>query len=276
MAVPADLDAPVNDRVQTTATLVAKQDLGADYWVLTLHVPGVAQVAGAGQFVLVAARPIEDGQTDPLLLRPFSFLSRDPDAGTVELFLRVVGRGTDLMTRWPLQARVNCLGPLGGRWPMPGDGPALLVAGGVGMPPLLDLAVSLRSGPREVHVFYGGRSAEHIHLVDRFEAAGAFVHVCTDDGSLGQRGTNVAALEAWIADHGVAGATIYGCGPEAMLRALAASEAAGAAEHNWVSMEAPMACGIGVCRGCAVPHRDGGYRMVCVDGPVFEASEMFG
>ncbi len=262
-------------RHQVDAPILEQVALGGDYHRLVLEAPEVARDAEAGQFGLLGVRPRREPLVDPLLLRPFSFLRRDAVAGTVEVFYRVVGRGTALLAAGRPGDRLTLVAPLGRPWPAPGSGAVLLVAGGVGMPPLLDLAEALAGTGREVHAFYGGRSGAHLHLVDRFEAAGSEVHLATDDGSVGERGTNVAALDRWLAGHTVAGATVYACGPEGML-AAAAGVARAHAVRCLVSVEAPMACGIGVCRGCAVPVAAGGYKMVCTDGPVFPAEEIYG
>lgn len=212
------------------------------------------------------------------LLRPFSFLSRDPEAGRLEVYYREVGRGTRLLADLPDGAEIAIIGPLGRPWPELGAPEAALVAGGVGMPPLFDLAADLAASgdAGRVHVFYGGRTRDHVHLVERFEATGVRLHLSTDDGSVGRRGTNVSDLEAWLAgrDDGAA-VELFACGPDGMLRA-AAEVGRRRGLTTWVSLEAPMACGIGVCRGCAVPHTGGGFKMVCTDGPVFRAEEVYG
>ena len=258
-------------RHQEKARLAAQTALGAGYFEAVLEAPAIARDARTGQFALVGCRPADEPLVDPILLRPFSFLARDPAAGTVSIFYRVVGRGTDLLSRAHEGDRFELVGPLGRAWPEPEAREVLLVAGGVGMPPLLDLAIEL-GADHEVTVFYGGRSKDHIHLVDRFEAAGARLVVTTDDGSLGARGTNVEALRAHL-EHGDHAPTVYACGPEGMLAATAALTREKDV-RAFVSVEAPMACGIGVCRGCAVRTKDG-YRMACVDGPVFDAREVY-
>lgn len=262
-------------RHQVAAPIVAQSDLGAGYHVLVLEAPAVAGDAAPGQFALVGTRPVEEPLVDPLLLRPFSFLRADPGTGHLEIFYREVGRGTGILAKARPGAALTVVGPLGRPWPDPATPEVLLVAGGVGMPPLLDLAEALAGRDHAVHVFYGGRSADHIHLTGRFEAAGCEVHLSTDDGSLGNTGTNVEALDRWLEAPGRAPATLYACGPEGML-AAAARLARDRGVPAFVSVEAPMACGIGVCRGCAVRVTGGGYKMACSDGPIFDAKEIYG
>ncbi|RMG11175.1 MAG: dihydroorotate dehydrogenase electron transfer subunit [Deltaproteobacteria bacterium] len=270
---------PVEPKLEA-AEVRENRALGSGYHLLSLEAPEVAARAAAGHFLMLAPAPETGPSFDPLLPRPFSFLARDPAAGQVQLFFRTVGRGTRLLAAQPPGTRLRALGPLGRPWPDVPAEPALLVAGGVGMPPILDLATELAARGRAVEVFYGGRGACDLHLLDRFRATRASLTLATDDGSQGWRGRVTEPLEARLAD----GATgcLYACGPTPMLRAVARLGERYALP-TYVSLEAPMACGIGVCRGCAVPARLGdgsghdapqSYRMVCVDGPVFEAGEV--
>ncbi len=266
-------------RVQELARVLEVGGLGAGLHHMVLESPRIASVARAGNFVLTSVRPGVEPPVDPLLPRPFSLLSSRPRSGEIELYFRASGRGTALMSSLEAGAALNVIGPLGGAWPMP-EGDRILVAGGVGMPPLLYLAEELallapssRAKAQGATLFYGARSADELHMVDRFEAAGVKVHLCTDDGSAGEQGTCVEALERYLLPSSEISATIFGCGPGPMLERL--PELAGrVGMPAFVSLESPMACGIGVCRGCAVEMRDGTYRMACTDGPIFPAEEV--
>lgn len=249
--------------------------LGGGYHHLTLEAPHLA--AGAvGTFALISTRPVGAAFVDPILPRPFSFLARDIARGQVEIFFREVGRGTRALARLAVGSAIPTLGPLGCGFAPPTTEQVVLLAGGVGMPPLLDLGGEL-SGRHQVTCFYGGRSRSDLHFLDRFEAAGITVVASTDDGTMGASGTNVAAFEALLSrpDAFEKGAlTVYACGPTPMLRAASSL----AAKHGLslqVSLEAHMACGIGICRGCAVARNgESGYAMVCQDGPVFSSEEV--
>ena len=255
------------------ARVAGRIDLGGGYHVLCLEAPAVARAAAAGQFVLLSVRPRDLPGLDPLLPRPFSFLGRDAAGGTVELFFRVVGRGTARLAALQVGARLDLLGPLGRGWPTPTASRALLVAGGVGLPPILDLAAELSRAGTPVEVLYGGRSRTDIHLLDRFEAAGVPVTVTTEDGSCGSAGRVTEPLRARLESAGDDALCLYACGPTGMLKAVAEAGRAHGVSTS-LSLEAPMACGVGVCRGCAVPAAGGGYRMVCTEGPVFAAEEV--
>ncbi len=261
-----------NGKCLEVATVLEQVDLGSGYYLLILRSPRIAAATHAGQFLLMSVRRSDDASSDPLLRRPFSILGCGPARGTLELLYRVVGTGTRLMPRLEVGEEVSLVGPLGNGWPGT-EGDVVLVAGGVGMPPLLYLAEELSGDGRAMTLFYGACSVSHLHLLDRFEQAGVDVRLATDDGSAGHHGSCVHALEKWLDKRGVQGASFFGCGPHGMLAAFAKlTEQRGL--RAFVSLEAPMACGIGVCRGCAVPMRDGTYRMVCSDGPIFTTDEV--
>jgi dihydroorotate dehydrogenase electron transfer subunit len=163
------------------------------------------------------------------------------------------------------------VGPLGQGFPDPEPGSrAVLVGGGTGIASLYEFAARLASG-RSVRVLLGARSAEDVMGLRDFRALGVALAVATEDGSLGTRGVVTELLERALDEGGPA--TVYACGPTAMMR-RAATLAAQSSRPCFVSLENPMACGFGVCLGCAVPRSEGGFGLVCRDGPVFKASEI--
>ncbi len=276
-------------RVQELASVVEKDSLAGGLHHLVLRSPRIASAARAGTFVMLSVRPGKTVPLEPLLPRPFSLMSTLADAGLVEIYFRVVGRGTALLSALEVGDVLNMIGPLGRPWPHP-PGDAIIVAGGAGMPPALFLAEELgraageakrpsttsghaASGSREVIVFYGASTRSQLFFLDRFSAAGAKVHVSTDDGSAFRRGTCLELLETWLDDTRPSQATVYGCGPPVMLSRLF-SLVSRFGLPSYVSLESPMACGVGVCRGCAVKMRDGSFRMACTDGPVFKGEEV--
>lgn len=258
--------------------MVEHEHLGGENHLLVLDSPLITRDARPGNFVLAGVGCSgEETGSDPLLPRPFSLLSASPEDGKVEIYFKVVGKGTALMAALSRGDRLRLVGPLGNQWPQP-EGDLLLVTGGVGVPPISFLAEAIAAGgPRErgqAVLFYGGRTMGDIQLVERFEESGVEVHLATEDGSAGEKGTCVDALSRWLdARPPQVGTTVFACGPTGMLSATARlAEKRGLPAY--VSVEAPMACGIGVCRGCAVEMRDGSYRMACDDGPVFLAEEV--
>jgi dihydroorotate dehydrogenase electron transfer subunit len=206
-------------------------------------------LAEPGQFVMLWLPGIEE--------RPFSIVDDDP----LTLAVAAVGPFTRAVQGLAAGDPVWVRGPYGRGFPSVA-GRHLLVGGGSGAAGLGLLAKRLRAGGQEAVVALGARSAGGLMLADRFAELGCAVRLATDDGSRGFHGTALAAVEDLL----VAGwpDAIYGCGPEPMLRALAANEVA-AGVPLWVSLERTMKCGIGVCGNCHC-----GDRMVCADGPVFD------
>jgi dihydroorotate dehydrogenase electron transfer subunit len=242
--------------------LLERHDLGGGYQVLVF---GAEQAIEAlpGQFAMV--RSMLWGQA-PLLPRPMSLL----DSGDKpSILIKVVGDGTRRMAEAPLGEQFALLAPLGTSWSEPAsEEQPLLVAGGVGVAPLIFLAEHLAArGRRDVVSLYGGRSDRDLPLAERLEAAGE-LEISTEDGSRGTRGLVTVLLERRLeANRKV---HIYTCGPHAMMAAVAAL-----AERFSVpcdaSLEAPMGCGYGVCLGCSVARAEGGYLYTCIDGPCVDA-----
>lgn len=241
--------------------------------------------AHPGQFVMVGAGA--EGSVprrDPLLPRPMAvyreLASDDPSARDIELLYRIVGRGTTLLSETVPGERVSLVGPLGVGFPIEGegegqDGPALLVGGGTGIASLYELAGALAEAGREVVVMLGARGAADLIGRGDFEALaprGVELVCATEDGSVGERGLVSAPLADRLAKRGD-GATVYAVGPTPMMRACA-DLAAAAGARCLVSLENPMACGFGVCLGCAAPRAEGGFSLVCRAGPVFDAREI--
>ncbi len=270
-----------------------------------------------GQFIMV--KP--SGLLDPFLPRAYSILRvrrpgplRGKKSGqVVEILYRVMGKGSTALSRLKPGDRVDLLGPLGNGYHVPSSlTTALLVAGGIGVPPVVALAESLsRSqlsvpGPqkgkrrqrasgndrRKMVAFVGGKTSDDVLCLTDLRKAGAKVHVATEDGSVGHRGLVVDLLETYLDSlTSSQGAAIYACGPHPMLHAVAEI-----AERFQVpcqlSLEADMACGFGACMGCVIPvkqpaissEQKGGltadsgpqtaYKLCCKDGPAFDAREI--
>lgn len=238
-----------------------------------------------GQFVMVRG----DWERDPLLPRAFSLLTVEPD-GQAAILAKTVGRGTALLERAQPGVPISILGPLGTHFPAPSpDFTDLLVGGGVGIPPIyLQAEVAAREGlAHRSEVLYGGRNRQDLVLLKEMRGFGVSLFLTTDDGSEGRHGLVTAELEARLDTHGAGSSgrseasggsagrpvRILACGPNAMLWAVA--RIAKAREVAcFLSVEEQMACGIGVCLGCAVPARSRPFRYVCKDGPVFDAADV--
>jgi dihydroorotate dehydrogenase electron transfer subunit len=256
------------------ASLVDREALGGPYFLLGFHHPETAREARPGQFVMIKAGL----SAEPPLRRPFSILSVDTARGTFALFVKAVGQGSASLCAMAPGDAAQCLGPLGRPFtpPPPGTEP-LLVAGGYGVAPFLFLGSELARAGGRARLFYGGRTAADLPLLDRLGGPGLVVVPATEDGSLGARGRVTVPLEAHL-DSGPGPSRLYACGPDAMLHAVARiAGARGLAAE--VSLDPWMGCGIGTCLGCVVrvqgPDEERWrYRCACTEGPVFAADRV--
>ncbi|MBN1359890.1 MAG: dihydroorotate dehydrogenase electron transfer subunit [Sedimentisphaerales bacterium] len=299
------------------ATVLSNRRIGECFWKMRLRFAGSgARAFGgfrAGQFFQidvgeVALPPLDaipahlrDGAHRHVLLRrPFSFaeVTVGPDLTDGELLYCVVGPATLRMTTLAEGDSVGITGPLGkGFWVPDNKKTALLVAGGMGLPPISCLAKTLAAEYPDIEAiaFLGAKTARALPIEGRldqtpgqstyavpiFAQSGIPSILATDDGSMGFKGTVVERLGQWLHEQGADSRNeriIYACGPEPMLAAVAGF----AREHDidcQVSMERRMACGIGLCQSCAVECCAEGsngtvYRLCCKDGPVFDARDV--
>ncbi len=243
---------------------------GSEYFRLVLRAPALARQAKPGHFLMLRVT----GNLDPLLARPFGIAAVLANR-EIELYYRVAGRGTGLLTAVRPGGALTAVGPLGNGFSAPPRGAApLLVAGGSGFPPLLFFAA--RHGGK-AHLFSGSRDRACLpppEAMRQFRARVQAVHYATEDGSRGACGFVTDPLARFLASAGAEGRyVIYACGPRPMLAAVSRV----AAERGitcYVSMEERMACGLGVCMGCSVPAASGGYKRVCKEGPVFLSTDI--
>lgn len=252
------------------ATVVHHRPAGRGFYRLVLQAPALASASVPGHFVMLRVSE----NLDPLLARPFG-ISSVIAKRSIEIYYRVVGRGTALLSATEPGRVLSVAGPLGNGFPAPAKGVTpLLVAGGSGFPPLLYFAA--RYGKRS-RLFVGSRDKECLPPVSAmkdFRSRVDAVHYATEDGSRGTCGFVTDGLAAYLShasrdDRPV----IYACGPHAMLAALGRL----AAEHRvpcYVSMEERMACGLGVCMGCSIAMKTGGYKRACKEGPVFDSADI--
>jgi len=253
----------------------AIEGLGGGAWLLRCVTPDPAGLlAGTepGQFAML--RPTADAE--PLLPRPMSILRVEalPDyLARVSFYIKPVGPGTRRLVQLLPGAELSVLAPLGTGFPPPDPATRdVLVAGGVGLAPLLMYAehfVNLLTPG--CAILYGGRTVADLHLLDDLRATGARLVLTTEDGSAGSRARVTDLLGALLREPGTA--RVLTCGPRPMLEAVAAiAREAGTRCH--AAIEAPMACGFGICLGCVVPVVEGGYVRACVEGPVFDAAQL--
>lgn len=236
----------------------------------------------AGQFVMLSPGPETTVlRHDPLLPRPMAIFAStaegtsDPGSQRVEVLYKVEGRGTQLLAAATVGDRVRMVGPLGQGFEIPGSGThSILVGGGTGTASLFGLAMeALDSGP--VSVILGARRAELLMAMGDFRKLAVDLQIATEDGSEGSKGLVTDLLKPLLktAAAGDTPTRVYACGPTAMMRACA-----GLAEESDlrcdVALENRMACGFGVCLGCAVPMAEGGFSLVCNRGPVYDSREL--
>lgn len=259
--------------IRILAEVVANQCEGGANWRLVLRAAGWPGFS-PGQFVMLSPGAVGDvPRSDPLLPRPMAVYREraDLEGSCFEVLYKVSGRGTCLLAAAVAGDSVALVGPLGCGFSEPaGSGAALLVAGGTGIASVYELARVL-SPSRSVSVLLGARSAGDLMGDADFAALDATLEIATEDGSRGSRGLVTELLEARLAKD--AGVTVYACGPTPMMQRCAEiSQAHGTT--CFVSLENNMACGFGVCLGCAAPRTSGGYALVCREGPVFDAQDI--
>jgi dihydroorotate dehydrogenase electron transfer subunit len=257
------------------ATLAENLVLSGDSFVLRFEGCDFLARARPGQFVMLRG---EDWGSDPILPRAFSLLEVTP-GGRAEILAKAAGKASGLLQRALPGARFSLLGPLGNGFADPtGDRDQWLVAGGVGLAPLYMLArrAAAFGVAHRMTMFYGGRTADDLVLLERVAATGAELMLATENGSRGQRGFVTAALEAALDRRPVASDSplLVACGPDSMLEAVA-HIARTRRLDCLLSLEGEMACGIGACLACAVPCRGSRpFRYGCVDGPVFDLADL--
>lgn len=277
---PGDAGSALGGRRLFELLLDRRDAIDRAYHVLTFKAKeglSLSIDASPGQFAMVRSPMWGD---DPLLPRPMSLLTA---GDRPSILIKVVGKGTGRMALAAPGEPFHLLAPLGRPWSAcPADHRMVLVAGGVGVAPLLflaqRLAISGSAGGAPARpsaaplALYGGRTSADVPLSSELGAASE-LRVATEDGSRGTRGRVTALLEQALDELAAQGmkAKVYTCGPDAMMAAVARMcEARGALCE--VSLETPMACGYGVCLGCPVPRREGGFLYACTEGPCIDAA----
>ena len=279
--------------IETTGVVETNRNLADGYRLLTLNFDESFE-ARAGQFAML--RP--NDSFEPLLRRALAIYDA-PRAGRLSFLYQVLGRGTLALSQCGAGAGVQALLPLGNHWPHPqnhaqklaaessshttSNPKALIVAGGIGSASLLMLAKELSQDRIDTHIFFGAASSNAAlgcGLRD-FQELGLPLTISTDDGSWGEHGFVTVPLARFLRENqdDLSRSVVYACGPWAMMANTARiSEEAGV--RCLVSLEAPMACGFGVCVGCVFavktdrPLGYTSYKRVCTDGTIFPAEEV--
>lgn len=236
-----------------------------DMWIDTT----LARQAKPGQFISVYTQ-----DKSALLPRPISICETDAANGRLRIVYRVAGKGTTEFSRYKTGHRIDILGALGNGFPLEkAEGKRVfLIAGGIGIPPMLELAKSLHHA-KAVDVIAGYRD-KALFLAEDL-AKYAPVHIATEDGSAGIQGNVMTVIEQEFLEADI----IFACGPLPMLRAVK-KYAAEKDMEAYISLEERMACGVGACLGCVVktretdPHSHVNNARICTDGPVYAAEDV--
>jgi len=271
------------------AVVVENARIARDTYRIRLGWPELARRIVPGQFVMLRL----NGSSDPLLGRPLALYDTWHDAGSdlqgVDIVYLAIGKMTRKLFKVPAGDEIEVWGPLGNGFSTAPAEHLVMVAGGIGQTPFLALgreALGRRAygqPPRQaarigkVTLCYGVRSADLLAGVEDFERAGIEVRVSSDDGSVGRPGLVTELLAEVLNESSLHSTRIACCGPEKMMEAVAhLAEARGVPCE--VSLETPMACGIGICFSCVVKVRqpEGGwdYKRTCVEGPIFSAEKI--
>lgn len=253
--------------VKESAQIVRQDYISTDVYSIWLQTNQMAAQAKAGQFVSLYSK---DGSR--LLPRPISICQADKENNRLLLVYRVAGEGTKEFSRLHAGDTIEVMGPLGNGFTLKNKS-ALLIAGGIGIPPMVELAKQLHENGCDVTAVVGYRNGEV--FLDKELERYAKVVIATEDGSVGVKGNVMDAIE----EKGLRAEEIYACGPVPMLRAVKTFAQKEGIEAQ-ISMEEKMACGIGACLACVCQskevdeHTNVHNKRVCKDGPVFYAEEI--
>ena len=255
------------------AELVKKEQLKPDIYKFSVKAPSIVKEAKPGNFIEIRVTD----QLDPFLRRPISIYNLDKENGILEFIFQVKGKGTEILAKREEGKTVDIVGPIGyGTFKYEDYETIAIIGGGIGVFPLYELAKCAKADDKNVTTYLGFRSKDFVVLEEEFAKVSDELILTTDDGSYAQKGFAINYLEKDI-EAGKIDA-IYACGPLLMLKAVQKL----AIEKELpcqISLEEKMACGLGVCLGCAVktaksPKDAPEYWHVCKAGPVFNAKDV--
>lgn len=253
----------MSEKSREEAIVIRQEEIADGVFSMWLKTDEIAKNAKAGQFISVYCK---DGSR--MLPRPISICEIDKKDGALRIVYRVAGKGTEEFSGMRAGMILDILGPLGNGFPKKSK-KAILIGGGIGIPPMLELAKELEC---EKQIVLGYR--DELFLTEEFEKAGE-IYLATEDGSMGTKGTVLDAIRV----NELKADIIYACGSTPMLKAVK-EYAKEAGIECWISMEERMACGIGACLACVCKsrHKDSHTNVhnkrICKEGPVFLAEEV--
>lgn len=248
--------------------VLSQEQIAPGVYSMWISTEKIAAEAKAGQFISLYCN-----DASRILPRPISICEVDSKNNALRIVYRVVGKGTDEFSHYCAGDTIPVLGPLGNGFSLR-DKKAMLIAGGIGIPPMIELAKELKAnGVEEIISVIGYRDGD-LFLKKELEQYGT-VYVATEDGSAGTKGNVMNAID----EHGLTADVIYSCGPKPMLKAVQAFGLKHEIETQ-LSLEEKMACGVGACLACVCQskevddHSHVHNKRVCKDGPVFDAREV--
>lgn len=251
------------------ATVISQEKLIDGVYSMWIKTDGIAREAHAGQFISIYTK-----DKSRLLPRPISLCQIDQKEDRLRIVYRVAGAGTKEFSNYRAGESIAILGPLGNGYTIDPSKPVVLVAGGIGVPPIVEAAKTAKEcGAKNITIVLGYRD-QNTFLLEELKEYGQVI-VATDDGSLGVHGTVIDAME----DNKIQAGVIYACGPTPMLKGLQAYAEKYRME-SYLSLEERMACGIGACLACVVNSTEVDHhsyvknKRICTDGPVFSGREI--
>ncbi len=254
------------EQIQNIYKVISNEKLCPKFWRLVFDAPQLAKEVQPGQFVHI--RTNETG-LEPFFRRPFSVYRVQR---YVEIFYEAKGAGTKILATKQKGDTIDVLGPLGTPFILPPSEikQVVMIAGGIGVAPMLILSDILKKKKLELILLYGGRSRAHVYPMTEFKESGVKVHIATDDGSVGIKG-RVSNLFDKVKFNSY-DSFIYTCGPNPMMKAVQEFAVKNKIKGQ-AACEEIMACALGACLGCSIETKHG-YKTVCYDGPAFHLDEV--
>lgn len=259
--------------VNIKAKLIAKEELIPGIFKFSVQADEIVNESKPGNFIEIRV----NDDIEPFLRRPISIHNINKTNGVLEFIFQEKGKGTRILSNKNVGDLIDIIGPLGyGTFKYSNYQNVAIIGGGIGAFPLYELAKSARLDNKNVHVYLGFRNKDLVVLEDEFKQVSNNLTLTTDDGSYSQKGFAIDFLKKDIKDGKVD--SIFACGPLTMLKAVRQLSI----EKNipcQISLEEKMACGLGVCLGCAVKTAASStenpqYWHVCKAGPVFQAKDV--
>ena len=254
------------------STVIYNEEIAENIFEAHLTSKDISKATSPGQFINI----LPSMDFPYVMRRPMSVSYQDDNS--LKIIYKAIGDGTKIMKNWRKGDEVDILGPLGNHWDVSSPKDALLLGGGVGVAPILNLFNSI-NGTRKTSLFIGSRDKKE-HFLSHKPSENIFLS--TDNGSLGIKGNLFEAINLVFSIEELQSKTMYVCGPPMMMETLHKFSL----ENNiecYLALETVMACGIGICQGCTLEinvtsktehsYRNQ-YELVCMDGPIYNAKKV--